>query len=165
MAYMNIKILFSLLVAVGLGGASSTRAAEETVGEKTAEAWDATKKTTKAVTKTVVKKTKEAANAVEDAIVNPDADARKVNVTVTDKGVQMPGNIAAGKTAFVVKNSGKKSHNFEVEGAGLKKSFWLDLAPGATKTMQVDLKPGTYEADCRIGEHAGKEAKVRLTVK
>lgn len=162
---MNMKILFSSATAVCFCFGMTARAEEKTAGEKTSEAWDATKKTTKEVTETVVKKTKEAAQAVEDAIDKPDADARKVNVTVTDKGIQMPSNTSAGKTAFIVKNSGKQSHNFEIEGAGLKKSFWLNLAPGATKTMQVDLKAGTYEADCRLKEHDGKEAKVRLTVK
>lgn len=101
--------------------------------------------------------------AVEDAIDKPDSDARKVQVAVTDKGVQMPKNVDAGKTDLVVKNSGKQKHNFEIERNNLEKSFWLAIAPGATKTMQVDLKAGTYEADCKL--HRDKEAKVQLTVK
>jgi hypothetical protein len=31
--------------------------------------------------------------------------------------------------------------------------------------MQVNLKPGSYEAHCRVAEHANKEAKVKLAVK
>ncbi len=162
---MNMKMLFSLLVAVCFCAGPAARAEEKTVGEKTSDIWDATKKTTKEVTQKVVKKTKETVAAVEDAIDKPDADARKVNVTITEKGIQMPGNLTAGKTAFIVKNTGKQAHNFEIEGAGLNKSFWLNVAPGATKTMQVDMKPGTYEADCRLKEHEGKEAKVRVAVK
>ena len=73
-----------------------------------------------------------------------------MNVIVTDKSVQMPKNVPAGKTAFVVKNSGKEKHNFQIEGNNLEKSFWLAIAPGTTTTMLVDLKAG---------------AKTQLTVK
>lgn len=151
--------LLAIIVAV------PARAAEKTASEKTSEAWDATKKTTKEVTHQVVKKTKEVASAAEAAVTKPDADAHKVNVTVTDSGVQMPGNVAAGKTAFVVKNTGKQAHNFQVAGSGLNKSFWFDVQPNDTKIMQVDLKPGTYDAECQVKDHAGKEKKVKLTVK
>jgi iron uptake system EfeUOB component EfeO/EfeM len=106
-----------------------------------------------------------AANRIEAAIQKPDPDARKVDVKVNDRGVQMPTNLPAGKTAFVVKNTGKEAHNFEIEGNAIEKSFWISLPPNETKTMQVELKPGTYEADCRVKGHERKEAKTRLVVK
>jgi Cupredoxin-like domain len=152
------------------------QAEEKTVAEKTEEAWDKTKAKTKQVTKTVAKKTKEAAKtvanktketvkAIEHKIDTPDADARKVNVTINDGGVQMPSSLPAGKTAFIVKNSGKQKHNFEIEGPNLDKSFWFAIAPNQTKTMQVNLTRGSYEADCSVADHANKEAKVKLAVK
>jgi iron uptake system component EfeO len=144
-------------------GVVSARAQEKSTSQKASEAWTATKETTKDVTKKAVSATKRAANKVEAAIEKPDADARKVEVTVNDRGVQMPNNLPAGKTAFIVRNTGKQAHNFEVEGSGIDKSFWIALPPNESKTMQVDLKPGTYEGDCKL--HEGKEAKVRLTVK
>lgn len=163
---MNTRLLLNLTFATLLAVCVSGFAAEEkTTGEKTAEAWDKTKQTTKEVGSAVVKKTKEAIAAVEHKIDKPDADARKVNVQLSDKGVQMPGSLPAGKTAFIVKNTGKQKHNFEIEGEHLDKSFWFSIAPGATKTMQVDLKPGTYESECSVDDHAGKEPKVKLTVK
>jgi hypothetical protein len=159
----------------------------ETVAEKTEEVWDKTKAKTKQVTKTVAKKTKQAAktvaretketartvknktketvNAIEHKIDTPDADARKVPVTINDGGVQMPASLPAGKTAFVVKNNGKQKHNFEIEGPNLDKSFWFAIAPNQTKTMQVDLKRGSYEADCSVADHANKEGKIKLVVK
>ena len=151
------------------------QAAEKTVAEKTEEVWDETKKktkevskavvkTTKETSKAVVKKTKETVKAIEHSMDTPDADARKVEVTITDAGVQMPRSLRAGKTAFIVANTGKQKHNFEIEGENLDKSFWFAIAPKDSKTMQVDLKPGTYEAHCSVDEH-GKEARVRLTVK
>jgi seryl-tRNA synthetase len=152
------------------------QAEEKTVAEKTEEVWDKTKKktkevskavvkTTKETTKAVAKKTKETVKAIEHKIDTPDADARKVNVTISDGGIQMPSSLPAGKTAFIVKNSGKQKHNFEIEGPSLDKSFWFAIAPNQTKTMQVDLTRGSYEADCSVGDHANKEAKVKLAVK
>jgi iron uptake system EfeUOB component EfeO/EfeM len=152
-----------ILAALFLSPLAVSHAQEKSAGEKSAEVWEQTKKTTKEVGTAVATKTKEAVARVEDAIDKPDADAQKVQVTITDKGVQMPKSLAPGKTAFMVKNSGKEKHNFEIEGNSMDKSFWLAIAPGATKTMQVDLKSGTYEADCKL--HEGKESKVKLTVK
>lgn len=159
---MKTKHLFAAFAAL-LCSCAIAHAADKTVGEKSAEAWDKTKATTKEAAHTVAKKTKEAVTAVEDAIEKPDADARKVKVRITDRGIQMPGNLPAGKTAFIVTNAGKEKHNFEISGEGLDKSFWLAIAPKARKTLQVQLKPGSYTAVCKL--HEGKEPKVTLTVK
>lgn len=172
---MNTKILLVAFLACAFGCAVA-QAAEKTVAEKTEEVWDKTKAKTKQVTKTVAKKTKETAktvanktketvNAIEHKIDTPDADARKVTVTINDAGIQMPASLRPGKTAFVVTNSGKQKHNFEIEGENLDESFWFAIAPKNSKTMQVDLKRGTYEAHCSVADHANKEAKVKLAVK
>jgi hypothetical protein len=172
---MNTKIFIIAALAVTSCFAVA-QAEEKTVAEKTEEVWDETKKKTKEVTKavvdttketskTVAKKTKETVKAIEHKIDAPDADARKVNVTINDGGVQMPKSLPAGKTAFIVKNSGKQKHNFEIEGEHLDKSFWFAIDPKESKTMQVELKRGTYEAHCSVDDHANKEAKVKLAVK
>lgn len=183
---MNTTKLFIAFLACAFCCAVA-QAAEKTVAEKTEEVWDKTKAKTKQVTKTVAKKTKQAAktvaretketaktvanktketvNAIEHKIDTPDADARKVPVTMTDGGLQMPGNLRPGKTAFIVKNTGKQNHNFEIEGPNLDKSFWFSVAPKSSKTMQVDLKPGSYEAHCTVADHANKEAKAKVVVK
>lgn len=172
---MNTKRFFIAVVACSLCF-TVAQAEEKTVSEKTAEVWDDTKKTTKKVTKAVVKttketskavvkKTKETVKAIEHSIDTPDADAQKVRVTVTDDGVRMSKSLRAGKTAFIVANTGKQKHNFEIEGENLDKSFWFAIAPKDSKTMQVNLKPGTYEAHCSVDEHAGKEARVKVAVK
>lgn len=163
---MNTNTLMTMLIAAAFTLSTGHGiAADKTVGEKSAEIWDKTKATTKDVTRKVVKTTKRAVNRVEAAVREPDADARKVDVKVNDKGVQMPKDLAAGKTAFVVTNTGKEAHNFEIEGSGIDKSFWFALAPDQTKTMQVELKAGSYEADCTVKGHAGKEQKVQIAVK
>lgn len=163
---MSTKMFSSLIIcALLVFTPRLARAQEKSTSEKTAEAWDATKKTTKDVTGKVVRTTKEAANRIEATIEKPDADARKVEVKVSDRGVQLPNSLSAGKTAFVVKNTGKEAHNFQIRGNAIEKSFWIDLPPNESKTMQVDLKPGTYEAHCRVKRHEGKESKVQLVVK
>jgi iron uptake system EfeUOB component EfeO/EfeM len=172
---MNTTKVFIAVLACAFYCAGA-QAEEKTVAEKTEEVWDKTKKKTKEVTKTVAKKTKETAktvanktketvNAIEHKIDTPDADARKVTVTINDAGVQMPASLRPGKTAFIVTNNGKQKHNFEIEGEHLDKGFWFAIAPKDSKTMQVDLKRGTYEAHCSVADHANKEAKVKLAVK
>ena len=163
---MNIRFAFRILVAACFAFAVvPLEAQEKSVSQKTAEIWSKTKKTTRKVGRTVAKTTRDTVNRVEAAVREPDADARKVDVKVNDGGVQMPRSLSAGKTAFVVTNTGKEEHNFEIEGSGMEKSFWFALGPNQTKTMQVDLRPGTYDAVCTAEAHGGKEQKIRVTVK
>jgi hypothetical protein len=161
---MNTK---RLLVACLVGAFSITvaQAEEKTVSEKSAEVWDKTKKKTKEISKTVAKKTEETVKAIEHKIDTPDADARKVQVTITDAGVHMPASLRPGKTAFIVTNNGKQKHNFQIQGEHLDKTFWFAIASRDSKTMQVELKPGSYEAHCNVAEHRNKEAAVKLLVK
>ncbi len=163
---MNIPLAFRILIGASFAVAVvPLEAQEKSVSQKTAEVWDKTKKTTKNVSRKVAKTTRDTVNRVEAAVREPDADARKIDVKVNDKGVQMPKSLSAGKTAFVVTNTGKEAHNFEIEGSGMEKSFWFALGPNQTKTMQVDLRPGTYDAVCTAEAHGGKEQKIRVTVK
>ncbi|MBA3881893.1 MAG: cupredoxin domain-containing protein [Chthoniobacterales bacterium] len=163
---MSIKTFCSCVtVAAWFCGSVPGRAEDKTAGEKTSEVWEKTKTKTKDISHQVAETTRHVADDVENAIAKPDADARKVEVTITDTGAQVARTLKAGKTAFVVTNRGKERHNFEIEGNSLEKRFWLGIAANDTKTLQVDLKPGTYEADCGIKEHTGREQKVKLTVK
>lgn len=163
---MNLRAIFAIVIAGAFTLCVKRAPAEDkSVGEKSAEVWGQTKQKTKEISKAVVKKTRETVEAVEHKIDQPDADARKVDVKVTDKGVQMPRSLPPGKTAFVVANTGKQKHNFKITGNGLDESFWFSIAPGSNKTMQAELQAGSYEAVCSVGAHAGKEIKTQLSVK
>jgi uncharacterized cupredoxin-like copper-binding protein len=154
------------LVAAGLFlGLAMVQAEEKTAGEKASEMWDQTKETAKEVGSAIADKTRETIARIEDAIDKPDDDARKVEVQLNESGVQMPKTLSPGKTAFVVKNTGKQKHNFEIKGDSLDKSFWFSLDSDQTKTMQVNLEAGTYEAICTVDGHAEKEGRTQLTVK
>src|ERR1043166_6302448 len=150
-------ILAGAISMIALPLPTQTEKKDESVVDTAAEK-------TKEAAHTVAKKTKQAAEAVVDA-VTPDADATKVNVTVTEDSIDMPKSVDAGKTAFVVKNSGKEKHNFEVRGDGIDKKFLLALAPDETKVLHVDLKTGKYKAMCLMTDHAKKKIAVDLRVK
>ena len=137
---------------------------DETLGQKTSEAWDKTKEKTKEAARDVADLTKKAADTVTDALT-PDADARKVEVKLTEHAISMPTKLESGKTAFIVHNAGNKAQNFNVEGEGIDKKFFAPVDPDQTKVLHVDLKPGAYEVLCPTNNHTKKGMKLKLTVK
>src|SRR6266550_5562479 len=114
--------------------------------------------------KTVAHGAKKAADTVADA-VTPDSDARRVDVTVTGDRIDMPTRLKPGKTAFVVKNAGKTTQNFEVEGQSVDRKFAAAPKPGETKVMHVILKRGTYTAYSPGKDENKRTAKVTLRVR
>jgi len=161
---MKMKILYSTIIAAALSTVPAFGAEEKTLGEKTSETLGKAAEKTKEAGRAAVDATKSAATAVKDA-VTPDRDAQKVEVTLTEHRIEMPRAIPAGKTAFVVTNSGKMKHNFEVEGQGIEKKFLATVDPSETKTLHVDLKPGNYKVFCPVKDHEEKGMDVTLMVK
>jgi uncharacterized cupredoxin-like copper-binding protein len=159
---MKTTLFTSLALASAISFA--TAAEEKTFGERAGETLDKAAQKTKEAGRAVADTTRKAAESVTEA-VTPDADARKVEVTLTEHKINMPKSLEAGKTAFVVTNNGKGKHNFEIEGQGIEKKFMMSLGPNDTKTLHVDLKPGTYKVYCPVGEHAAEGMKLDLTVK
>jgi len=64
--------------------------------------------------------------------------------------------IAAGPATFTITNVGSIPHALEVEGQGIEQETAL-IQPGATATLTVILKPGTYEVYCPVGEDSHKK--------
>jgi len=94
----------------------------------------------------------------------PDPDANKVNVNVTAESINVPNSIRSGKTAFVVKNTTSDKQNVEVHGRELDDKFVLILEPNETKVLQVDLRPGKYNATYTLTNGTKKNVEVNLTV-
>ena len=92
------------------------------------------------------------------------AQANVVQVELTEFEIRMPNELPAGATTFEVTNVGSIEHNFEVEGQGIEREFEQNLQPGETKTLEVDLQPGTYEVYCPVGNHAERGMRLELTV-
>jgi uncharacterized cupredoxin-like copper-binding protein len=95
------------------------------------------------------------------------ADSAKgsVEVKLTEYKIEMPASVSAGATTFKVTNTGKEAHGFEIEGNGIEKALKPRLKKGESGSLQVDLKPGTYEVYCPVLGHKRRGMSLNLTVK
>lgn len=87
-----------------------------------------------------------------------------VEVRLTEYAIQMPQEIPAGTTAFVIHNQGTVQHNFEIEGQGIEEKLPVPLAPGATGSLQVTLPRGEYKVYCPVADHESEGMTARLIV-
>jgi uncharacterized cupredoxin-like copper-binding protein len=71
--------------------------------------------------------------------------------------------VSAGMVTFTIKNNGPSPHNFNVK-VGSEEKGVPTLDPGATMTLTLDLKPGTYDYRCNIPGHDLLGMKGTLTV-
>ena len=55
--------------------------------------------------------------------------------------------VPAGQVTFTITNGGNIPHALEVEGQGTEQETSL-IQPGASATLTLTLKPGTYEVYC-----------------
>src|SRR5689334_24879125 len=84
-------------------------------------------------------------------------DPVAVNVRLSEWKVELSQRtIAAGTVTFAITNSGSIPHGFEVEGGGIEKEIET-IQPGASDTLTLTLKPGTYEVYCPVGEDSHKK--------
>ena len=94
-----------------------------------------------------------AAFSVETALAQ---EGQTINVTMTEYKFEMPTTAKAGKTTFLIKNAGKRVHNFHIKGEGINEKLSANPKPHETQTLQVDLKPGTYAITCPVDFHTQK---------
>src|SRR3989442_3459923 len=95
---------------------------------------------------------------------HPDAPAQ-VSVRLSEWKVELSQQtIAAGAVRFAVTNAGSIPHGFEVEGQGLEKEIET-IQPGASDTLTLSLKPGSYEVYCPVGDDSHKELGMETHLK
>src|SRR5437870_10265867 len=83
--------------------------------------------------------------------------ASTVNVKVMEWGVGLSqASVAAGPITFVITNAGSIPHGLEVEGQGIEQEIET-IQPGASDTLTLTLKPGTYEVYCPVGDDSHKK--------
>jgi len=87
---------------------------------------------------------------------HPDA-ASQVNVRLSEWRVELSqASVAAGTVTFTITNAGSIPHGFEVEGKGIEKEIET-IQPGASDTLTLTLKTGSYEVYCPVGEDSHKK--------
>src|SRR3954467_742778 len=64
--------------------------------------------------------------------------------------------VQAGTVTFTAMNAGGIPHALEVEGPGLEKET-ATIQPGASATLTLNLRPGTYEVYCPVGGDSHKK--------
>jgi plastocyanin len=89
------------------------------------------------------------------------ARATTVKVTAKDYSFTLSTKtVKHGRLTFVIGNSGKTAHNFEIAG-----HVAATIAPGKTTRLSVTLKPGRYPYMCTVDSHAklGMKGVLRVT--
>ena len=72
--------------------------------------------------------------------------------------------ITAGSVTFTVTNAGSIPHALEVEGQGIEEETAV-IEPGASATLTLTLKPGTYEVYCPVGNDSHKKLGMQTDLK
>jgi uncharacterized cupredoxin-like copper-binding protein len=162
---MKTSLFYSALLAAALStGVALGDDNNKSLGEKTSETLEKAKDKTVEAGRAIAEDTKKAATTVKDAITG-ETDARKVEVTLTERHIEIASEIPSGKTAFIVRNNGNERQNFKIEGQGLDKEFMIAVAPNDTKTLNVDLKPGDYKVFVPASGHKEEAKGNELTLK
>src|SRR5207253_4293485 len=87
---------------------------------------------------------------------HPDV-ASTVSVKLSEWNVVLSqASVAAGPVTFVITNAGSIPHGFEVEGQGIEKEIET-IQPGASDTLTLTLKTGSYDVYCPVGEDSHKK--------
>ncbi len=84
----------------------------------------------------------------------PSASGAKVDVSAVEYKF-LPAQIAvpAGRVTFSVTNNGQAEHEFEVLQGDAIVGEVEGLVPGLTRSLTVDLAPGSYTFVCRLAAH------------
>lgn len=87
-----------------------------------------------------------------------------VAVQVRDHAIKIPGTLTPGPTLFQITNSGKLTHFLEIQRIGTLTRFGLNLLPGDTGELKIDLKPGRYQVWCPFSQTDGAQMSLEIQV-
>lgn len=96
----------------------------------------------------------------------PDVDAgTTVVVVLTEGSIGVRGqSIPPGVAVLTVENAGKEAHNLFVEGEGISRAAGDTIAAGATSSIDVNFKPGTYTLYCPLLDHRNRGEQTQITI-
>ena len=91
--------------------------------------------------------------------------AKTADVELTEYQITIPDTIPSGPMTLNIANGGKEDHSFVIEGNGYHAALTEPLKRGDRTTLDIDLKPGTYQVYCPVDGHKGKgmSRTVRVT--
>lgn len=146
---VTIVLLFiGMLAAVEIFGKESEEAKAE--GHTTTEVTTTQATTTQATT--------------TQATTTQAAAATKVDVSETEFKIALAKTpTKAGSYEFAVTNDGNVPHDLVVKGNGVNEKTPI-LNKGDSKTLKVELKPGTYDLYCSVPGHKQAGMDLKLTV-
>lgn len=105
---------------------------------------------------------------VAGVVAHAGTSGTPTRVTVTEKEYKLllsRTSFKPGKYTFVVVNKGKVDHSLSIVGPGIKLAQLKgELESGASRSLTVTLKSGTYALWCPIDGHAGLGMKLKIKV-
>jgi uncharacterized cupredoxin-like copper-binding protein len=104
----------------------------------------------------------------EEASTTTTTETANKTVTISETEYKLdPATVnidTAGTYTIEVKNDGSITHALEVEGNGMEEQKTGDIAPGESASVTVDLKAGSYEMYCPIGNHKEQGMEGEISV-
>lgn len=115
-------------------------------------------------TTTETTRTTTEASTTQTATTGTTQAAQSVTAKETEFKIALPKiAVHGGPVTFDVRNDGKIQHDLVIQGNGVDAKTPL-LNAGESKTLTVDLKPGTYDLFCSVPGHKEAGMDVKLTV-
>lgn len=89
--------------------------------------------------------------------------AKTADVELTEYLITIPNTIPSGPMTLNIANGGKEDHGLVIEGNGYHASLPEPLKRGDRTTLDINLKPGTYQVYCPVDGHKGKGMSRTIT--
>ncbi|HYC62486.1 MAG TPA: hypothetical protein VEK79_23240 [Thermoanaerobaculia bacterium] len=99
------------------------------------------------------------------ALVPDVAAGTTVLVVLEDNSLALPGQpIPPGPAVITIENRGTTGHNLFIDGEGINRAADDMVAAGASGTLDVVFKPGTYTFYCPVLDHRTKGESATVTI-
>ncbi|HEY2093560.1 MAG TPA: hypothetical protein VGJ81_16925 [Thermoanaerobaculia bacterium] len=90
--------------------------------------------------------------------------AKTADVELIEYQISMPDTLPSGPMTLNIANGGKEDHSLVIDGNGFHAFLPEPLKRGDRATLDIDLKPGTYQVYCPVEGHKGKGMSKTVTV-
>lgn len=94
----------------------------------------------------------------------PQLATRVVMVDLQEFRINMPHVLPPGPTLFKITNNDHLAHYLEIERLDTHVMFGVDLMPGSTKELKINLEPGRYRVWYPFHREHAREIELVVTV-